>query len=139
MARLRRSSAQLKSDKEKREAEYEKIAKEVEFRFNIQLIREFRPYVERKHRFDYALVCCKLAIEFQGGTRSSYGHGSGQTGINDMEKHNFYQTRGWKFLYVPTQDLKAKLFLALTDYFLYNACNHKLVKQGVEDFSTDIF
>ena len=69
-------------------------------------IEEYLFATPRKWRFDFALVCQKIAIEIEGGAFTRGRHTRGVGFINDMEKYNFAVKMGWKVLrFTPAQVL----------------------------------
>ncbi len=64
----------------------------------IEFVREHRPFHDRKHRIDFALLPAKIAIECEGGIWIQGRHQRGQGFIDDAEKYNRLAIEGWLLL-----------------------------------------
>lgn len=63
---------------------------------------EYRFHEKRLWRVDFAWPEIKLAVEIEGGVFTKGRHVRGQGYINDMEKYNSLQLKGWLLLrYTP--------------------------------------
>lgn len=62
--------------------------------------REYRPFTERRFRWDFAFVDQKLLVEVQGGIWTGGRHGRGAGIEADMEKLNLATINGWRVLQV---------------------------------------
>lgn len=77
------------------------------------------------HRFDAAILCCKIAIEIEGGAFAGQGHRNVGKFLSDMLKYNIASTLGWRvFRFTTTDILKESFINTLTDYFANYPCTH---------------
>jgi hypothetical protein len=80
---------------------------------------------DRNHRFDFALPCCSLAIEVNGGIFLGKGHTGGVHFQSDMWKLNQAQILGWRVLqFTPKQIEKFDFLTDLRQFFYTNPCTH---------------
>lgn len=77
------------------------------------------------HRFDAAVLCCKLAIEIEGGAFQGKGHRGIGNFLSDMNKYNIATTLGWRVLrFTTTEILKETFINTITDYLANCPCTH---------------
>jgi very-short-patch-repair endonuclease len=81
-------------------------------------ISEHKFLENRKFRFDFAWIDCKLAVEIEGGVWSNGRHTRGVGYVKDMEKYNLAVKNGWKVLRFTPQDLKkSETYVFISEVF----------------------
>jgi very-short-patch-repair endonuclease len=58
--------------------------------------REWKPFLDRKNKIDFAYLRLKIAIEVEGGTWSGGRHTRGAGFENDCRKYNRLTLEGWR-------------------------------------------
>src|SRR5208283_5137236 len=88
----------------------------------LKLILEYKFLVNRKFRFDFAVVqsshsqgvCTeydediKIAFEFEGATWTNGRHTRGSGYLNDVEKYNLAALHGWRLFRFTSDDFKVR-------------------------------
>lgn len=101
--------------------------------FDVPLKPECMFHPKRKWRFDFALPCCKIAIEIQGGGWGA-GHSRGDVSANDREKFNAAAMLGWRIIYFIPEDIDKNRFLTiLREFFYNNPCPHGYTDKLLSD------
>lgn len=118
-----------KEEREKLQKQYEAAVNEVNKLLKISFIKEF-PFLhgKRQWKLDFAMPCCKIAIEVEGGLFTGGRHGRGAGLVADMAKYNRLAIEGWRLLRYPPSQVKtnkATLFVNLEDLFLSTPCTHQ--------------
>lgn len=68
--------------------------------------KQFQPFDDRKHRWDFKLSDLYL-VDIQGGIWSGGAHVRGKGYTNDCEKLNLASSRGWKPLWFTGDQVKS--------------------------------
>ncbi len=94
-------------------------------RLGVECIREYRFYVARKWRFDYALPKYKIALEVEGGVWTQGRHTRPKGFLGDIDKYNTATLCGWRvFRTTPaklmSQDTLLLLKNAISSIFIGN-------------------
>lgn len=89
---------------------------------------------EGNFRFDFALKCCKLAIEIEGGATSGFGHRNIKTFLKDMRKYNAAAILGWKILrFTPSELYESKTLDKIAQFLYHNPCPHSRINLILRD------
>lgn len=92
--------------------------------FEVCFDSEYKFLTNRRFQFDFALPCCKLAIEVEG-IHGSGGHRSVTNKLNDIEKQQLATIEGWRMMSFPVQSITDLSFIeVLARYFAQNKCVH---------------
>lgn len=75
----------------------------------IEVVKEHRFHPERKWRFDFAVPCKMIAIEYEGLNSERSGHTTLSGYTKDTEKYNAAQALGWKVLRFTVKNYKTAL------------------------------
>lgn len=97
----------------------------IETVFGIKFEREVVFYPARRWRFDYALTCCGMALEIEGGVWTKRGHTSGSNFLSDIEKYNKATIMGWKLLRIASHKVEDDLYYLIQEYLRWYPCNHR--------------
>ena len=90
-----------------------------------ECVREYRFYIARKWRFDYALPKYKIALEVEGGVWTQGRHTRPKGFLGDIDKYNTAALCGWRvFRTTPaklmSQDTILLLKSAISGSFMQN-------------------
>lgn len=126
---IRLDNPPVKKKKTKEKPDYDLYVRRVSKILNIELAKEHKFHATRQWRFDFALPCCKLVIEVEGGGFIGGRHTRGAGFAKDMEKYNTAAIDGWRILrFIPSQltSKQSEYFLTiLREYLTINTCPHK--------------
>jgi len=102
---------------------FQPICKENFQRF---FVHEYKFLSDRLFKADFALPCCKLLIEIQGGAFSKgKGHKSVTNYLNDIDKLNSLNCAGFHVLWFTPQMIGDMSYLTiLRQWFYNNKCSH---------------
>lgn len=118
---------QKKEEKDKLQRMYRNKMEVLELHVQKIFVPEYQFLKQRKWKVDYALPCCKLAIEIEGGTWIGGGHSRGSGMNEDMEKYNNLAILGWRLLRFTPNNLKDNSYLDIFEKYMdNNPCSHTL-------------
>lgn len=93
-----------------------------------ECVREYRFYIARKWRFDYALPKYKIALEVEGGVWTSGRHTRPKGFLGDMDKYNTATLCGWRVF----RTTPAKLMSQDTILLLKSAISGTFMQKSTE-------
>ncbi len=93
-----------------------------------ECVREYRFYIARKWRFDYALPKYKIALEVEGGVWTSGRHTRPKGFLGDMDKYNTATLCGWRVF----RTTPAKLMSQDTILLLKSAISSTFMQKSTE-------
>lgn len=75
----------------------------------IRYVREYKPWPERKYRYDFALIDSCIAVDIQGGiwAKGASGHKTGKGITTDSLKGCYASLTGWRAFTFPPQFIKS--------------------------------
>lgn len=131
MASKPKTAAEKQAEKDALEKLYRAKIAVIEAHVGKLFAREYQFYRQRSWKIDFALVCCKLAIEIEGGTWSGGRHTRGSGFVKDVEKYNMLTVEGWRLLRFNPAMLKDNSYLhAAVGFFQKQPCTHNPIGQG---------
>lgn len=88
-----------------------------------ECVKEYRFYMQRRWRFDYALPLYKIAVEVEGGVWTRGRHVRPKGFLNDITKYNTAALLGWRvFRTTPDKLLSTSTLLLLKNAISGSFC-----------------
>lgn len=74
---------------------------------NVRFAREFKPWADRRFRFDFRVADQRILIEVQGAVWVKGGHSTGRGITRDAEKLSLAAADGWRVIVATTDQVKS--------------------------------